>query len=116
LGGGLFGVLIFSGLGTAMGTSLFHRVRLLGCFARLLGLRLMAGPRGRIRREEGYSSYREETGQRAQASVHSMAPCETHVTNTVRTKRSRDAWPVRLEKYHHAQGAIVTSAQQTRAK
>jgi len=36
-----------------------------------------------------------------------MAPCETHVTNTVRTKRSRDAYgPELLEGYHNARAQL----------
>ena len=65
LRGSVLGVPIFSGRSAAMGASLLRRVRLLGRFVRLLGVWLMAGPRGRIRREEGEPSYCEKTRQRA---------------------------------------------------
>jgi len=63
--GSVFGVPTFPGRGAAMRTSFLPRVRLLGRFVRFLGVWLMAGPRGRIRREEGEPSYREKTRQRA---------------------------------------------------
>jgi hypothetical protein len=50
--GSVLGVPFFSGRGAAMGTSLLRHVRLLGRFVRLLGVWLMARPRGRIRGEE----------------------------------------------------------------
>src|SRR6266545_2521828 len=99
-----------------MRTSFLH-VRLLGRFVRLVGVWLMAGSRGHIRREEGEPSYREKTRQRAKALVHSMVPCETHVINAVKTKRSHDArGPDLFEGCHNTRGAVVTSRQQTRAK
>ncbi len=61
--GSVFGGPAFSWRDVARGAGLFHHVRLLGCCVRLR-LRLMAGPRGRIRREEGEAGYREKTRQR----------------------------------------------------
>src|ERR1700675_4571037 len=78
----------FSERRVAMGASLLRFVR----FSRVL--LLMAGPRGRIRRKDGEHGKGEETGQRAQAPVHSMVPLRES-SHKPRDHTTRTAQPMR---------------------
>src|ERR1700676_821192 len=93
----------FSKRRAAMGASLLRFVRLLVGF---LGVLLMVVPRRRIRRKDGEHGKGEETGQRAQAPVHSMVPLRIS-SHKPRDHTTRTAQP-------HARGSTTPVKQLSR--